>query len=190
VAGYQELQQRIDRGEVIVLMDAGVDFLLMESTGTLEHRKWVSRACTLPDVPKWMGFKCHVDTGDPVVKVGYRTDVPLARALDEVIPLGGSVLSIFHSSVDDTDAALPLVKDKWTGLGIYPEASRGDYTATWRDASVENAMTPKEFLARAQRWVEQGVQVIGGCCGIGVEYIRPLRQALPPPIASPRGRRG
>ncbi len=175
------------REQAEILVDAGVDFLLAESTGSLEHRKWVSRACTLPDVPKWVGFKCHVDQGDPVVKVGYRSDVPLARALDEVIPLGASVLSLFHSSVDDTEAALPLVMDKWSGpIGIYPEASRPDYTATWRDPTVETTMSPDEFLSRARKWVDQGVQIIGGCCGIGVEYIRPLRQGLPSRVAVPR----
>jgi homocysteine S-methyltransferase len=178
------------REQAEILVDAGVDFLLVESTGSLEHRKWVSRACTLPDVPKWVGFKCHVDTGDPVVKVGYRSEVPLTQALDEVIPLGGSVLSLFHSSVEDTEAALPLVMDKWSGpIGIYPEASRPDYTATWRDPTVENAMSPEEFLSRARKWVDQGVQIIGGCCGIGVPYIHPLRQGLPPRIPAPRARR-
>ena len=180
------------REQAEILVDAGVDFLLCESTGSLEHRKWVSQACTLPGVPKWVGFKCHVDrdTDDATVKVGYRSDVPLSRALDEVIPLGGSVLNIFHSSVDDTQAALPLVMEKWAGpVGIYPEASRPDYIAPYRDPSVENAITPDDFLALAQKWVAQGVQIIGGCCGIGVEYIRPLRQGLPSRIPAPRTRR-
>lgn len=178
------------REQAEILFDAGADFLLCESTGSLEHRQWVSRACTLPGVPKWVGFKCHVDQGDPVVKVGYRSDVPLARALDEVIPLGGSVLNIFHTNVDDTQAALPLVLEKWSGpIGIYPEAARPDYVATWRDSTVENAVSPDDFLALSRKWVEQGVQIIGGCCGIGVEYIRPLRQGLPTHIPSPRARR-
>lgn len=178
------------REQAEVLVEAGVDFLLCESTGSLEHRKWVSRACTVPGVPKWVGFKCHVDQGDPVVKVGYRSDVPLAQALDEVIPLGGSVLNIFHTNIDDTQAALPLVQEKWSGpIGIYPEAARPDYVATWRDPTIENAVTPDDFLALSRKWVEQGVQIIGGCCGIGVEYIRPLRQGLPTHIPSPRARR-
>lgn len=178
------------REQAEILAEAGADFLLCESTGSLEHRKWVSRACTLPGVPKWVGFKCHVDQGDPVVKVGYRSDVPLAQALDEVIPLGGSVLNIFHTNVDDTQAALPLVLEKWSGpIGIYPEAARPDYVATWRDPTIANAVSPDDFLALSRKWVEQGVQIIGGCCGIGVEYIRPLRQGLPTHIPSPRARR-
>ena len=40
-------------------------------------------------------------------------------------------------------------------------------------------LTPDQFVARAQRWVSEGVQVVGGCCGIELEYIRPLRDVLP-----------
>jgi homocysteine S-methyltransferase len=170
-----------------ILADAGVDFLLAESTGSLEHRIWVSRACAAPGLPLWIGFKTHTDPADGAVKVGYTSDVPFARALDEVIPLGGSVMSIFHTNVDDIAASLPILLDKWPGpVGIYPEAARTDYIATYRDPSVENNVSVDGFVALARKWVEQGVQIVGGCCGIGVEYIRPLRQALPARIPAPR----
>jgi homocysteine S-methyltransferase len=172
-----------------ILVEAGVDLLLAESTGSLEHRKWVSEACSVPGMPKWVGFKVHVDPADSVVKVGYTSDVPLTVALAEVIPLGGSLLNVFHSNVDDTAAALPLVMEQWSGpVGVYPEAARPDYTATWRNPTIENALTPKDFASLARQWVAQGVQVIGGCCGIGVEYIRPLREALPARVPAPRKR--
>lgn len=65
------------------------------------------------------------------------------------------------------------------GLGVYPEADRRDYVSTYRDQSVENRINPREYVGQAQQWVNQGVQIVGGCCGIGLEYIKPLRDALP-----------
>ena len=175
------------REQAEILVEAGVDFLLVESTGSLEHRKWVSEACSIPGVPKWVGFKVHVDDQDPTVRVGYSSDVPLTRAMDEVLALGGSVVNIFHSNVADTAAALPIVLDKWSGpIGVYPEAARTDYVATYRDPTVVNNVSPAEFLALAQKWVDQGVQIIGGCCGIELEYIRGLREKLPRRISRPR----
>ena len=177
------------REQAEILAEAGVDFLLVESTGSLEHRQWVSEACSMPGLPKWVGFKVHVAKGDPTVRVGYSSDVPLSRALDEVLPLGGSVVNIFHSNVDDTAAALPIVLDKWSGpIGIYPEAARTDYVATYRDPTVRNNVSPEEFATLAQKWIEQGVQIIGGCCGIELEYIRNLREKLPNRIPDPRKR--
>jgi methionine synthase I (cobalamin-dependent) len=40
-------------------------------------------------------------------------------------------------------------------------------------------ISPEDFAAEAQRWLEKGVQLIGGCCGIGPEHIRLLRERLP-----------
>ena len=73
-------------------------------------------------------------------------------------------------------------------VGVYPEAARSDYVDTYRDPTVANTITPDDFLARARGWVQQGVQIIGGCSSIGVEYIRPLRAGLPANVPSPRRR--
>ena len=40
-------------------------------------------------------------------------------------------------------------------------------------------ISPEDFAAEAQRWLEKGVQLIGGCCGIGPVHIRLLRERLP-----------
>jgi S-methylmethionine-dependent homocysteine/selenocysteine methylase len=175
------------REQAELLVESGVDFLLCESTGSLEHRQWVSRACSIAGVPKWVGFKCHTDKGDSTVRIGYSSETPLAQALDEVLPLGGSVVNVFHTNVDDTTAALPIVMKHWSGaVGVYPEAARTDYVDTYRDPEVQNNVSVEGFVELARKWVGQGVQIIGGCCGIGVEYIRPLRQALPQHIPTPR----
>jgi hypothetical protein len=43
----------------------------------------------------------------------------------------------------------------------------------------DQEFTPQDYVGVARQWVEQGVQIIGGCCGIELEHIRPLREALP-----------
>ena len=163
-----------------ILAEAGVDFLVAESTGGLEHRKWVSEACRATGLPFWVGFKCRRDDSDSTVKVGYVSDIPLSQALDEVIPIGGQVINLFHSPADDITSALPVVKEHWSGaLGAYPEGGRADYNARSRDPGEKTNVTPEEFVSLTQDWVQMGVQIIGGCCGLGVDYIRLLRDRLP-----------
>jgi hypothetical protein len=53
------------REQAEVLVEAGVDFLLAESTGSMEHRKWVVQACLSTGVPTWIGVKCRVENDDP-----------------------------------------------------------------------------------------------------------------------------
>jgi S-methylmethionine-dependent homocysteine/selenocysteine methylase len=177
------------REQAEVLAEAGVDFLLSESTGSMEHRKWVVQACLSTGLPTWIGIKCRVEGDDPTPRVGYSSDVALDRGLDELVPLGGKVINVFHSNVKATDAALPIVREKWAGpLGIYPEAGREDYVDPLPDPTGKNDITPAEFLDLARKWVQEGVQIIGGCCGIGPDYIRPLREGLPNRIPMSRGR--
>ena len=92
----------------------------------------------------------------------------------------GAGITLFHSGIRDTSAGLPVLRDRWHGpMGLYPEASREDYTATFKDESAPTPVSPEQYLAQARQWVAEGVQVIGGCCGIGVDYIRALREGLP-----------
>jgi S-methylmethionine-dependent homocysteine/selenocysteine methylase len=174
-----------------LLLEAGVDFLLAESTGTNTHRKWVSDACKATGAPFWVGFKVHREAKDPAVLTGYYSDDKFTDVLSDVMSHGGSLLSIFHSSIDDTTAALEIAMKQWPGpVGVYPDAERNDYMAAARDRTVENRIAPAEFARQARRWVDSGVQVIGGCCGYGLPYIRGLREALPQKISAPRRNAG
>ncbi len=184
----EQLQANL-KEQANLLVEAGVDFLLAESTGTNTHRKWMSDACKSTGMPFWAGFKVHREPNDPTVLTGYQSKDKLADVLGDVMSHGGSLLSLFHSGIDDTNAALKIVLEKWTGpVGIYPDAERKDYMATTHDDSQANKYSPEEFLAQAKSWVDAGVQVIGGCCGYGPPYIRLLRDGLPRKIKSPRRR--
>jgi homocysteine S-methyltransferase len=179
------------REQAELLLEAGVDFLLAESTGSNTHRKWVSDACKATGAPFWVGFKVRREPNDSAVLTGYLSHDRFANMLGDVMSHGGSVLSIFHSGIDDTSAALEIALKQWSGpVGAYPDAERKDYMSSTRDRSVENKISPQEFTRQARQWVDSGVQIIGGCCGYGLPYIRPLREALPQKIATPRRRVG
>ena len=168
------------REQAEILAESGVDLLLVESTGGTTHRKWVLEACLATGLPVWVGFRCRLDAAGGTPKVGYHSDEALSANFEDVVAMGGSVVTIFHSTIAATDAALPLVRSHWKGpIGIYPEAERKDYVAVHKDPNEPDHVSPEEFVAKARDWVSQGVQIIGGCCGIELEHIRPLREVLP-----------
>ena len=168
------------REQAEILAEAGVDFLLAESTGGHTHRKWVMEACLSTGLPVWAGFRCRLDEGDAQPKVGYRSDEAFADTLGEIISLGGDAVSIFHSTVESTDAGLPILQEQWRGpVGVYPEADRPDYVSRYRDGRIETRISVDDFVAWTQSCVERRVQIVGGCCGIELDYIKPLREALP-----------
>ena len=166
------------REQAEILVEAGVDFLIAESTGSTTQRRWVFEACRATGLPVWSGFKCRLD--EDQLKVGYRSDEAFDENIDDVLGVAGDVVSVFHSSVASTEAAIPIIQQHWDGpLAVYPEADRHDYVHTYRDNSTETSITPEEFVAKAKTWVANGVQIVGGCCGVENDYIRPLRDALP-----------
>ena len=161
-----------------ILAEGGVDFLIAEPTGSTTQRRWVFEACRSTGLAVWSGFKCRLD--DDGLKVGYRSAEHFDENIDDVLQGAGDVVTIFHSSVASTNAAIPVMQTHWNGpLAVYPEADRQDYVAAHRDHSTQTPITPDEFVAQALDWVGKGVQIVGGCCGIEIDYIRPLRDALP-----------
>lgn len=166
--------------QAAILVDAGADFLIAEATGNERQRQWVIEAVAASGAPFWVGFKCRVNEGEDAVRSGYDSEYLLAEELDERLPLAADVLSIFHSTIEDTTAAIPIVQSRWKGaLGAYPEAGRKDYVQAFADPNVENPHSIDEWAATAERWVRSGVQVIGGCCGMGLEHVRALADRLP-----------
>ena len=57
---------------------------------------------------------------------------------------------------------------------------------TWQDSGVANQENAEELNHEAAKWVDMGAQVVGTCCGFGVDYIKALQGALPDRISSPR----
>jgi homocysteine S-methyltransferase len=85
------------------------------------------------------------------------------------------ILNIMHTPVTDIDEALNIVKRYWNGaVGIYPES--GYFTMpNWQFIDV---IEPDDLVKLAQAWIDDGVRMVGGCCGLGPEHIAALHQAL------------
>ncbi len=163
-----------------ILADAGVDLMIAESTGSMMQRRWVAEACLATGLPTWLGFRVRYNAAADMLESGYSSAAPfeddLRELLDDVKP---DAVALFHSDMDSIDRALPVLAKHWHGIVVvYPEAERADYTATYRDSAVASTVTPDDFAKRALAWRDRGVSVIGGCCGIDVEYIAALRHGL------------
>ena len=149
-------------------------------------------------LPVWVGFNAHVGSNNSVMLGGQqnpthvaegkkypgarnlRDDMTLSEAIREVIPVGPDVISIFHSRIENANRAVEVAIKEWSGpLMAYPDAGATDSLIKWRDLTKSNEESIEEYIDAAQNWVNQGVQIVGTCCGFGTEYIKPLREAIP-----------
>ena len=193
-------------GEVAdVLAEAGVDFFLLEHVGSdNEARMLAAEAVKDTGLPFWVGFTASTEPPDDTVFLRNRQEASirstldvlpevrvinrnctLAKAVQELVPLGPDVMSVFHSTMNVTNSALSILSQHWSGpKGAYPDAGRTDYTLRWKEEGVTNEESEEQFASAAYDWVGRGIQVIGACCGFGPSYIRPLRNMLPDRIPS------
>ena len=193
-----------------ILAESGVDFFLMENMwADNESRVVAAEAAMATGLPVWVGFTASVAPDGQTVRLSLGDDrhysvgmgmpmwtsswrpvdyeMTLSQGISEILPLEPDVLTIFHARLDETTAALKVLLDQWSGpIAVYPDAGRHDYLDTWQDSLVANEDTVEELAQASVDWVGNGAQVIGGCCGFGVDYIKPLRGALPDEISSSR----
>jgi len=176
-AGYRpsaEQAQANYREQAEILAEAGADLIMMEMMQDIEQATYAVTAAVSTGLPVWVGFSCRVDE-DNIVH-SFRGNHMLTSILEAILPLGGSVMSIMHTLTEDIAPSLRLLKERWQGpIGAY--AHSGDFVMpNWQFIDM---ISPKDYAAEAQKWVEMGVQIIGGCCGIGPEHIRLLKEQLP-----------
>jgi len=162
------------REQAEILAESGVDVIALEMMRDLEQTTYALEAAATTGLPVWIGFSCKTtDEGAIVLWDGGYT---LAEALERIPTSGVSLVSIMHTLTEDTPPALREVTGRWSGLvGAYPHS--GEFIMpNWQFTDM---ISPENFAAEAQRWQDAGARLIGGCCGIGPEHIRLLKERLP-----------
>ena len=170
------------REQAHLLAEAGADLLALEMMTEVDQAADAIEAAVSTGLPVWVGFSCKMsEDGSQVVLLRSKGET-FAQALETLLPLGGSLVSVMHSRIEETAPALRVVQDRWDGpIGAYPESGKF-VMPNWQ---FDQVMSPEELLGQARQWVQMGVQLIGGCCGIGLEYIRVLKEGLPVRLPTP-----
>jgi homocysteine S-methyltransferase len=160
-----------------LLAEAGVELLLMEMMSDPELALPTIEAAQATGLPVWVGMSCR-RLADRRLVAYSRPELPLEQAIHAIVGAGGHVFGIMHSPVDATTEALDLLRARWPGpLMGYPESGYFEMP-NWRFVGV---LTPEAFAAQARAWAGSGVQILGGCCGLGVEHIRAVTATLAEP---------
>ncbi len=165
------------REQADLLVGAGVDLIALEMMRDVDLSLCATEAAATTGLPTWVGFTCRRgDDASTVLLNGRDEAEPFADALPRFMEFGGSVMGVMHSEVEDTVPALDVVFENWSGpVAAYPH-SGGFVMPNWQ---FDDIISPANFVAEAQKWVEMGVQIVGGCCGIGPDHIRLLKERLP-----------
>lgn len=152
---------------------AGVDMFILEMMRDITHTQLVLDAVKETGLPVWLGYSCVIKEGEVCL---IRQNQPLVDALQAIQGQPIELIVIMHTQTEDIDACLDVLQANWDGpIGVY--AHSGTFIhPNWQ---FIDTISPEAYADACLRWVERGVQVIGGCCGIGPEHIELLAQRLP-----------
>jgi S-methylmethionine-dependent homocysteine/selenocysteine methylase len=177
-----------------------VDLWLAETLGSVAEARAAREAIGRDDQrPLWLSFSL-LDTDPEAVAAGRKPPVlhsgeSIATVVEASVELGASALLFNCSHAAVMEAAIlqanALIAAQGEGskaldLGVYANAfapHRHDEVeeANGELSALREDLTPDDYLEFARKWRAAGASIIGGCCGIGPEYIAALVAALTAP---------
>jgi S-methylmethionine-dependent homocysteine/selenocysteine methylase len=167
------------REQAELLAEAGVDLIMLEMIYNIEQTAPAIRAALGTGLPLWLGFSCRM-AGDDTVQLldgtSFSTGLKQTLALLADLAPENTAMIVMHTLTEDIVPALEVIQQSWSGSrGVYAHSGK------WVDPNwqFEDMISPEDYLSAAQQWVKMGAQIVGGCCGIGPEHIRLLKERLP-----------
>ena len=157
------------REQVAVQAEAGVDLFALEMIPSAHYGRPAAQAAIESGLPVWLGVTTGSEEG------GRDRAARVAALVADVAGPGVTAVTAMHSDIDAIHPALDAIEQHWDGvLGAY--AHHGDWAPpNW----IFKDITPEAYAEAALGWVDRGVQIVGGCCGIRPAHIALLRERLP-----------
>ena len=156
------------------LFESGVDLILMEMMSDPALANPAIAAARETGLPLWIGFSCRRNPrGEPVSFAIPSLDA--AAMLRSTQVDGADAIGIMHTNVGLISAAVDEFRTRWKGpIMAYPDTGHFEMPK-W---VFEDALSPADFADAALRWIDEGVRLVGACCGFGVAHIDALANAL------------
>ena len=153
------------------LADAGVDLILLEMMFAPERMRFAFDAALSTGLPVWAGFSARRGAGGKVLSFHQSREIPFAKIVAILASYDVHAAGIMHSESEVTGDALAILREVFDGpLTAYPDSGH----MKMPDWQFEEVIAVEDYLSYARGWRETGVQVIGGCCGLGVDHIAAL----------------
>lgn len=170
------------REAAAIQADAGAELMILEMMRSIDSTAAAIDAATSAGLPVWLGWSCEPGENGPVL---IDDGGPLADAMEwaaqqEAVEL----VAIMHTETDFISECIDVVNQYWDGpTGVYA------HTGDWQPPHwiFEGTITPTDYTSAVRTWVGQGVQVIGGCCGIGPAHIDHIQSHVVQGGANRRG---
>lgn len=158
-----------------LLRDAGCDLLMLEMMYYPERASLALEAALATGLPVWAGFAVRRDEHGTIVGFARERSIPVLDILSVLEGADVQAAGFMHSPADVVAEATAALKCRYRGpLMAYPDS--GYFRMPhWQ---FEDVIEPEVLVEFARTWVDDDVQILGGCCGLSPEHIAALREAF------------
>lgn len=152
------------------LVEAGVDFILVETMNTIRETKVALKAAKSHDVPLAVSY-CINEEGQLLSGESVEDMVQVAE------PLNPLAIMINCSDPGASTGVLKKLYELTTlPLGVYANGmGEAHNDQGW---IFEGGVSVKTYLGHVMDWIEAGAILVGGCCGTTPEYIRAIHTMI------------
>ncbi len=166
--------------QIKILTEEGVDLIILEAMSSQADIVQTMIECSAKvNIPVWLSISCVIDKKTNNLMLGYNDTVDeppevyedLEKSIKRFSTIHKGPILIAHSDIDVTGKAINVAKNIYNGtIGAYPNI--GFYEKPhWKS---DDNLSPEDYLNEVKSWVQNGSQIVGGCCGVGVNLIKPL----------------
>lgn len=164
-----------------LLKDEGCDFILLEMMYDPERMAPAFEAAAATGLPVWAGFSVRRGEDSRILSFAQDRDIPFEEILGILDDYRVDAAGVMHSPSDVVGEAIKILRESYAGpLMAYPDSGYFKMPH-WQ---FENIIPPPELHSFAAQWIEDGVQIVGGCCGLCPDHIAAL-SALKKPSVDP-----
>lgn len=157
-----------------ILKAAGAELLLLEMMYHPTRTPTVVKAALATGLPVWFGLSARRGADGRLLSFYPQDDIALAEIVAMIPERGIDAAGCMHSGAEITGEALKAIRKRFKGpLTAYPDSGYFEMP-DWR---FHDLITPRRLEEFYLEWLDQGVQVIGGCCGLTVEHVKAAARA-------------
>ncbi|MBV7335054.1 homocysteine S-methyltransferase family protein [Chloroflexi bacterium TSY] len=168
---FEQLRINVE-DQAAIMVEAGAELIMLEMMAHIDKMNICIDAAQKTGLPVWVGMSCDL-AADGAPKLLHQGT--LSEAISALQGRGIPLVSIMHTQVDYVDASLDVLQDEWDGLvGVYA------HSGIYRDGKLifDSVISPEDYAVAVSGWLRRGVNLVGGCCGVGVEHMLHLQRMM------------
>lgn len=156
------------------LKRAGAELIMLEMMYEPKRTKLAVEAALSTGLPVWFGMSARRGRDGQVKAFHHLEDLPISDIVKLIPSQGIDAVGVMHTGAEVISDTIAEIKKLYSGpIAAYPDSGYFEMP-DWKFVDI---IPPDRYGAFVRQWLKEGVQMIGGCCGLGLDHIREAKRA-------------